>query len=75
MQFIKLELLEAAHGTELCTYDPELFPSLIYRSVEPKVVLLMFVSGKVVVTGAKCKDDIDTVFKRIYPVLRSFRKA
>jgi TATA-box binding protein (TBP) (component of TFIID and TFIIIB) len=33
-------------------YEPELFPGLIYRMKDPKVVLLIFVSGKVVLTGA-----------------------
>ena len=33
-------------------YEPELFPGLIYRMKEPKVVLLIFVSGKVVLTGS-----------------------
>lgn len=33
-------------------YEPELFPGLIYRMKEPKIVLLIFVSGKVVLTGA-----------------------
>ena len=32
-------------------YEPELFPGLIYRMKAPKVVLLIFVSGKVVLTG------------------------
>lgn len=32
-------------------YEPELFPGLIYRMLQPKVVLLIFVSGKVVLTG------------------------
>lgn len=32
-------------------YEPELFPGLIYRMKEPKIVLLIFVSGKVVLTG------------------------
>ena len=34
-------------------YEPELFPGLVYRLQKPKVVMLIFVSGKVVVTGAK----------------------
>jgi transcription initiation factor TFIID TATA-box-binding protein len=34
-------------------YEPELFPGLIYRMKEPKIVLLIFVSGKVVLTGAQ----------------------
>ena len=38
----------------LCSqYEPELFPGLIYRMKDPKVVLLIFVSGKVVLTGAR----------------------
>lgn len=32
-------------------YEPEIFPGLIYRMKVPKVVLLIFVSGKVVLTG------------------------
>lgn len=28
-------------------YEPELFPGLIYRMADPKIVLLIFVSGKV----------------------------
>uniref|UniRef100_A0A7N2QX69 Uncharacterized protein n=1 Tax=Quercus lobata TaxID=97700 RepID=A0A7N2QX69_QUELO len=34
-------------------YEPELFPGLIYRMKQPKIVLLIFVSGKIVHTGAK----------------------
>lgn len=37
--------------TPLPQYEPELFPGLIYRMVDPKIVLLIFVSGKVVLTG------------------------
>ena len=33
------------------SYEPELFPGLIYRMMHPKIVLLIFVSGKVVLTG------------------------
>ena len=36
-----------------CSYEPEIFPGLIYRMVQPKIVLLIFVSGKGVLTGAK----------------------
>jgi len=49
---IRLEGLAFAHG-HFSSYEPELFPGLIYRMVKPKVVLLIFVSGKVVLTGAK----------------------
>lgn len=35
----------------VCSYEPELFPGLIYRMIKPRIVLLIFVSGKVVLTG------------------------
>jgi transcription initiation factor TFIID TATA-box-binding protein len=71
---IQLEGLSVTHG-QFCTYEPELFPGLIYRMVIPRVVLLIFVSGKVVLTGAKNKQDIDNAFRQIYPILKSFKKA
>jgi len=39
-------------------YEPEQFPGLIYRVNEPKVVFLLFASGKIVCTGAKKQEDI-----------------
>ncbi|KAK4272307.1 hypothetical protein QN277_020881 [Acacia crassicarpa] len=55
-------------------YEPELFPGLIYRMKHPKIVLLVFVSGKIVLTGAKERDEIYRAFDSIYPVLGGFRK-
>eukprot|EP00126_Sphaerothecum_destruens_P015164 Sdes_comp9087_c0_seq2m542 len=49
---IRLEGLVFSHG-HFCSYEPELFPGLIYRMMQPKIVLLIFVSGKIVLTGAK----------------------
>jgi transcription initiation factor TFIID TATA-box-binding protein len=42
--------------------------------VNPKIVLLIFVSGKVVLTGAKVREEIYEAFERIYPVLLEFKK-
>ena len=39
-------------------YEPEQFPGLIYRLDYPKVVCLIFGSGKMVITGARSKDEI-----------------
>jgi transcription initiation factor TFIID TATA-box-binding protein len=47
---IRLEGLVLTHG-QFSSYEPELFPGLIYRMVKPRIVLLIFVSGKVVLTG------------------------
>lgn len=71
---IKLEALAFKHSA-FSNYEPELFPGLIYRMKDPKVVLLIFVSGKVVLTGAKSRDEIFSAFELIYPVLCEFKKA
>jgi len=39
-------------------YEPEQFPGLIYRLDYPRVVCLIFGSGKMVITGARAKDEI-----------------
>ena len=44
---------------EKVEYEPEQFPGLVYRLEEPKMVALLFSSGKVVCTGAKNTRDID----------------
>jgi transcription initiation factor TFIID TATA-box-binding protein len=70
---IRLEGLSNDHA-RFCNYEPELFPGLIYRMMKPKIVLLIFVSGKIVLTGAKERNDIFEAFKRIYPVLLTYKK-
>ncbi|RHZ25682.1 hypothetical protein DYB26_002152 [Aphanomyces astaci] len=49
---IRLEGILTQHSS-FCTYEPELFPALYYRMLEPKLCFIVFVSGKVVVCGAK----------------------
>ncbi|XP_023030152.1 TBP-related factor [Leptinotarsa decemlineata] len=70
---IKLENLNMAH-MQFSSYEPELFPGLIYRMYKPRLVMLIFVNGKVVFTGAKSRTDIKDALNNIYPILRSFRK-
>lgn len=71
---IHLERLSSGPHMSFCTYEPEIFPGLIYRMVEPKIVLLIFVSGKIVLTGAKEKKQIYDAYSAIYPVLANFKK-
>ncbi|MFH0850418.1 MAG: TATA-box-binding protein, partial [Candidatus Bathyarchaeota archaeon] len=49
----RVDLETAADIMENVMYEPEQFPGLIYRMGEPKVVMLLFSSGKLVCTGAK----------------------
>ncbi|KAK4542192.1 hypothetical protein LTR36_007039 [Oleoguttula mirabilis] len=71
---IRLEGLASRHHM-FSSYEPELFPGLIYRMMKPKIVLLIFVSGKIVLTGAKVREEIYQAFELIYPVLSDFRKT
>lgn len=70
---IRLEGFLYKHATH-STYEPELFPGLVYRMESPKVVLLIFVSGKVVITGAKSGQDLEQSLQNIYEHLLEFRK-
>ncbi|CAG9326745.1 unnamed protein product [Blepharisma stoltei] len=70
---IRLEGLAIKHFN-FSSYEPEVFPGLIYRMMTPKVALLIFVSGKLVLTGAKTRGDIKEAFDKIYPVLKEFQK-
>lgn len=71
---IRLEGLAASDNSKFCSYEPEMFPGLIYRMNSPKIVLLIFVSGKIVLTGAKNRDDIFRAYHYILPILRAFKK-
>lgn len=70
---IRLEGLVLTHS-QFSSYEPELFPGLIYRMVKPRIVLLIFVSGKVVLTGAKVRGEIYEAFDNIFPILKNFKK-
>ena len=54
----RIELEEAAYSLGKTMYEPEQFPGLIYRMEEPKVVILVFSSGKIVCTGATKEEDV-----------------
>ena len=72
---IKLETLkEYQEEFSRCHYEPELFPGLIYKMENPKVVLLIFTSGKIVLAGAKKRQDIHNAYQNIYPVLFKYKK-
>uniref|UniRef100_A0A0A9W4W0 TATA-box-binding protein n=2 Tax=Lygus hesperus TaxID=30085 RepID=A0A0A9W4W0_LYGHE len=70
---LRLENFHQIHG-QFSSYEPELFPALIYRMIKPRIVILIFVNGKLVITGAKSRTDIHEGLEQMMPILRSFRK-
>ncbi|TDH71977.1 hypothetical protein CCR75_004878 [Bremia lactucae] len=58
---------------EAFQYEPELFPGLIYRMLRPKCTMLIFISGKLVITGCESPDAGENALGTIYPVLLQYR--
>ncbi len=54
----KIHLEKAAKTLPRSMYEPEQFPGLIHRMLEPKTVMLLFASGKLVCAGAKKESDV-----------------
>lgn len=54
----KIHLEKAAKTLPRSMYEPEQFPGLIHRMVDPKTVILLFASGKLVCTGAKKESEV-----------------
>jgi len=54
----KIHLEQAARTLPRSMYEPEQFPGVIHRMVDPKTVILLFASGKLVCTGAKTESDV-----------------
>lgn len=54
-------------------YEPEQFPGLVYRLDDPKVVVLLFGSGKLIITGGKVSGDAERAVNKIYQDLESLK--
>ena len=54
----KVHLEKAARTLPRSMYEPEQFPGLIHRMLDPKTVILVFSSGKLVCTGGKTEKDV-----------------
>ena len=58
-------------GAEL---DSEIFPGLIFRLRDPSVTMLIFVNGKIVITGAASHADVIAAFEKMFPVLMLYKR-
>ena len=68
--YAEVNLEKAAFLLDNVMYEPEQFPGLIYRMGIPKVVLLIFSSGKMVCTGAKHEDEVKIAVAKVYQKLK-----
>ncbi|MBO5431976.1 TATA-box-binding protein, partial [Methanocorpusculum sp.] len=57
-RFINLNRVVAKLSLEAIEYEPEQFPGLVYRIKDPKIVALLFSSGKIILTGGKNLTDV-----------------
>jgi len=64
-----IDLEKSAYTLKKNMYEPEQFPGLIYRMQDPKVVILLFASGKLVCTGAKHEQDVYNAVSKLHQTL------
>ena len=65
----KIHLEKAARTLPRSMYEPEQFPGLIHRMLDPKTVILIFASGKLVCVGAKLETEIHRSVHQIHSLL------
>jgi transcription initiation factor TFIID TATA-box-binding protein len=68
---LDLEIMYNALET-MCTWQPSMFPGLVFRPNNSPVVLLCFYSGKIVITGGKRERDIHEGWANLWPTVKQF---
>ncbi|MFC3477940.1 TATA-box-binding protein [Halobacterium litoreum] len=71
-QDIDLNAMVVRLGFEDTEYEPEQFPGLVYRPEYTNCVLLIFASGKVVITGGRSKKDAEMAFESLQAEIETF---
>ena len=57
-KYININKLTVTLNLENIEYEPEQFPGLVYRIKDPRIVVLIFSSGKIILTGGKNLEDV-----------------
>jgi transcription initiation factor TFIID TATA-box-binding protein len=65
----RVYLEQAARTLPRSMYEPEQFPGLIHRMLDPKTVILVFSSGKLVCAGAKNEKDVHRSVHNLHSLL------
>ena len=72
-QNIDLELFYRHYNIE-CTFQRSMFPGLVYRAQNSAVVMLIFASGRLVITGGRCMRSINAAWQVMKDKLAAFLK-
>jgi len=68
---IRLESINFTYK-ESCMYEPEVFPGLIFRPENTKVVAMIFMTGRVVLTGIKSIQEMERIHNNLtYMILNT----
>src|SRR5512136_1091723 len=67
-----IDLAEVAKKVDHCELNTKRFPGAVFRIEEPKSASLIFSSGKVVLTGIRNKEALDT---GLAIIVRSLKEA
>ena len=65
----RIHLEETARSLPRSMYETEQFPGLIHRMLDPKTVILIFSSGKLVCTGGKTEKDVYRSVNQLHHLL------
>ncbi|MBR9678146.1 MAG: TATA-box-binding protein [Nanoarchaeota archaeon] len=65
-----INLEKLAKNLDNVTYDPSRFPGACLKLKDPKVSILIFTSGKIVVSGSKTEEDMHSAIKKVKKKLR-----
>ena len=69
----EINLDKVAFSLPNAEFEPEQFPGLVFRVFDPKVVFLLFRSGKIVCTGAKKRSDLDKGVAKLLVELKKIK--
>jgi transcription initiation factor TFIID TATA-box-binding protein len=71
---LKVNLNDIAFTLENTEYEPNSFPGLVYRMVNPKVTFLIFGSSRIICTGAKKITDVEDAVEKLFKNLKKLEK-
>lgn len=71
---VNLNLNRLALELENTEYEPEQFPGLVYKLVEPNATFLLFSNGKLVCTGTKNKAQLEDSMNQLNKKIKEVQK-